>query len=154
MLGRAAQESHRRKFGDKAAKGVFLGYPDGSKVYKVILDDGKVVNARSVVFSENNSSKVADIPEDSPVEGETGLDAGSDDQDVDAEDDQDVDAEDDGGDDQQDDGSDKSADDNQGSAGSQDTLRRSGKSRRPPVEYWRPVSLVAHEAPVTYGQAV
>jgi len=138
------------KFGDKAAKGIFEGYPDGSKAYKVILDDGKVVKARSVVFSENNSSKVADVPEDSPVdevvEGETGLDAGSDDQDVDAEDD--------GGDDQQDDGSDKSADDNQGSAGSQDTLRRSGRSRRPPVEYWRPVSLVAHEAPMTYGQAV
>jgi len=33
------------KFGDKAAKGVFLGYPDGSKAYKVILDDGKVVKA-------------------------------------------------------------------------------------------------------------
>jgi len=135
-----------------------VGYPDGSKAYKVILDDGKVVKARSVVFSENNSSKVADDPEDSPVDevvkGETGLDAGSDDQDVDAEDDRDVDAEDDGGDDQQDDGWDKSADDNQGSAGSQDTLRRSGRSRRPPVEYWRPVSLVAHEAPMTYRQAV
>jgi len=91
---------------------------------------------------------------DEVVEGETGLDAGSDDQDVDAEDDQDVDAEDDGTDDQQDDGSDKSADDNQGSAGSQDTLRRCGRSRRPPVEYWRPVSLVTHEAPMTFGQAV
>jgi len=33
------------KFGDKAAKGVFLGYPDGSKAYKVILDDRKVVKA-------------------------------------------------------------------------------------------------------------
>jgi len=146
------------KFGDKAAKGIFVGYPDGSTAYKVILDDGKVVKARSVVFSENNSSKVVDVPEDSPVDevvkGETGLDAGSDDQDVDAEDDQDVDAEDDGGDDHQDDGSDKSADANQGSAGSQDTLRRSGRSRRPPVEYWRSVSLVAHEAPMTYGQAV
>ena len=87
------------------------------------------------------------------MEGETDLDAGSSDQDVDAEDDQDVDAEDDGKDDQQDDGSDKLANDNQGSAGSQDTLRRSGRSRRPPVEYWRPVSLVAHEAPMTYGQA-
>jgi len=142
------------KFGDKASKGIFVGYPDGSKAYKVILDDGKVVKARSVVFSENNSSKVVDVPQDSPEEGETGLDACSNDQDVDAEDDQEVDAEDDGGDDQQDDGSDKSADDNQGSAGSQDTLRRSGRSRRPPVEYWRPVSLVAHEAPMTYGQAV
>jgi len=88
------------KFGDKAAKGIFVGYPNGSKAYKVILDDGKVVKERSVVLSENNSSKVADVPEDSPVdevvEGQTGLNAGSDDQDVDAEDDQDVDAEDDG----------------------------------------------------------
>jgi len=196
------------KFGDKVAKGVFLGYPDGSKAYKVILDDGKVVKARSVVFSENNSSKVAEVPEDSPVdevaEDETGLDAGSDDQVVDAEDD--------GGDDQHDDIavfpiladeievktgsqstahwsndfirlngwlrnsfeqlitpldidgigqnwedsniSDKSADENQGSAGSQDTLRRSGRARWPPVEYWRPVSLVAHEALMTYRQAV
>jgi len=138
------------KFGDMAAKGIFVGYPDGSKAYKVILDNGKVVKARSVVFSEKNSSTVANVPEDSPVdevvEGETGLDAGSDDQNVDAEDD--------GEDDLQDDGSDKSADDNQGSAGSQDTLRRSGRSRRPPVEYWRPVSLNAHEAPMTYGQAV
>jgi len=74
------------------------------------------------------------------------LDAGSDDKSVDAEDD--------GGDDQHDDGSDASANDNQGSTGSQDTLRRSGRSWRPPVEYWRPVSLVAHEAPKTYGQAV
>jgi len=146
------------KFGDKATKCIFVGYPDGSKAYKVMLDDGKVVKARSVVFSENISSKAADVPEDSPVdevvEGETGLDAGSDDQDVDAEEDQDVDAEDDGEDNQQDDCSDKSADDNQGSAGSQDTLRWSSRSRRPPVEYWRPVSLVAHEAPTTYGQAV
>jgi len=138
------------KFGDIEAKGVFLGYLDGSKAYKIILDDGKVVKARSVVFSENNSRKVADVPEASPldevVEDETGLDAGSDAQDVDAEDD--------GGDDQHDDISDNSADDNQGSDGSQDTLRRSGRARRPPVEYWRPVSLVAHEAPMTYGQAV
>jgi len=118
------------KFGDKAAKGVFLGYPDGSEAYKVILDDGKVVKARSVVFSENNSSKVAEVPKDSPldevVEDETRLDAGSDDQDVDAEDD--------GGDEQHDDISDKSADENQGCAGSQDTLRRCGRARRPPVE--------------------
>jgi len=56
------------KFGDKAAKGIFVGYPDGSKAYKVILDDGKVVKARSVVFSGKTSSKVADVPEDSPVE--------------------------------------------------------------------------------------
>ena len=114
------------KFGDKAAKGIFVGYPDGSKAYKVILDNGKVVKARSVVFSEKNSSTVANVPEDSPVdevvEGETGLDAGSDDQDVDAEDD--------GGDDQQDDGSDKSADDNQGSAGSQLKTRCVGAADR------------------------
>jgi len=32
-------------FGDKAAKGVFLGYHDGSNAYKFILDDGKVVKA-------------------------------------------------------------------------------------------------------------
>jgi len=138
------------KFGDKAAKGIFVGYPDGSKAYKVILDDGKVVKARSVVFSQNTSSKVADVPLNSPVEdgveGETGLDAGSDDQDVDAEDD--------GEDDQHDDGTARSADDNQGTTGSQDTFRRSGRSRRPPVEYWRPVSLVDHEASMTYGQAV
>jgi len=36
------------KFGDKAAKGVFLCYPEGSRTYKVIIDDGKVVKARSV----------------------------------------------------------------------------------------------------------
>jgi len=145
-------------FADKAAKGIFVGYPGGSKAYKVILDDGKVVKARSVFFSENNSSKVADVLEDSPVdevvEGETGCDSGNADQDVDAEDDQDVEDEDHGGDNQHDDGSDKSADDNQGSAGSQDTLRRSGRLRRPPVKYWRPVSLVAHEAPMTYGKVV
>jgi len=146
------------KLADKAAKGIFVGYPGGSKAYEVILDDGKVFEARSVFFSENNSSKVADVLEDSPVdevvEGETGYDAGSADQDVNAEDDQDVEDEDDGGDNQHDDGSDKSADDNQGSAGSQDTLRRSGRLRRPPVKYWRPVGLVAHEAPMTYGKLV
>jgi len=65
-----------------------------------------------------------------------------------------VDADNDDKDDKQDDGSEKSADDNQICDGSQDTLRRSGRARRPPVEYRRPVSLFAHEAPTTYVQAV
>jgi len=98
------------KFGDKAAKGVFLGYPDGSKAYKVLLDDGKVVNARSVVFAETNVSEVAEVaeelPEDEVVEVETGLRSASDGEDVDADNDD--------KDGKQDDGSDKSADDNQG----------------------------------------
>jgi len=138
------------KFGDKAAKGVFLGYPDGSQAYKVILDDGKVVKARSVVFAETDETEVAEVAEQLPgdevVVVETGLRSASDGEDVDADKDD--------KDDKQDDGSDKSADDNQGSGCSQDTLRRSGRARRPPVEYWRPVSLVAHEAPTTYVQAV
>jgi len=50
--------------------------------------------------------------------------------------------------------SNKFADDNQVFGGSQDTLHRSGNARRPRVEYCRPVSLVAHEAPTTYLQAV
>jgi len=137
-------------FGDKAAKGVFLGYPDGSNAYKVILDDGKVVKARSVVFAETDETEVAEVaeklPGDEVVEVETGLRSASDGEDVDADKDD--------KDDKQDDGSDKSADDNQGSSSSQDTLRRSGRARRPPAEYWRPVSLVAHEAPTTYVQAV
>jgi len=137
-------------FGDKAAKGVFLGYPDGSKAYKVILDDGKVVKARSVVFADTNVSQVAEVAEELPgdenVGVETGLRSASDGEDVNA-DNEDRDY-------KQDDGSDKSADDNQGCGGSQDTLRRSGRARRPPVEYWRPVSLVAHEAPTTYVQAI
>jgi len=138
------------KFGDKAAKGVCLGYFDGSKAYKVILDDGKVFKARSVVFAETNVREVAEVaeelPEDEVVEVETGLRSASDGEDVDADNDD--------KDEKQDDGSDKSGDDNHGSCGSQDTLRRSGRARRPPVEYWRPVSLVAHEAPTTYVQAV
>jgi len=118
--------------------------------YKVILDDGKVVKARSVVFAEKNVSEVAEVaeelPEDEVVEVETGLRSASDGEDSDADnDDKDY---------KQDDGSDKSTDDNQGIGGSQDTLRRSGRARRPPVDYWRPVSLVAHEAPTTYVQAV
>jgi len=138
------------KFGDKAAKGVFLGYPDGSKAFRVILVDGKVVKARSVVFAETNVSEVAEVAEelsgDEVDEVETGLRSASDGEDVNADnDDKDY---------KQDDESDKSADDNQGSGGSQDSLRRSGRARRPPVEYWRPVSLVAHEAPMTYVQAV
>jgi len=71
-----------------------------------------------------------------------------------ASDGEDVDADNDDKNDKQDDGSDKSADDNQGCCGSQDTLRRSGRARGPPVKYWHPVSLVAHEAPMTYVQAV
>jgi len=138
------------KFGDKAAKGVFLGYPDGSKAYKHILDDGKVLKARSVVFAETNVSEVAEVAEELPgdenVEVETGLRSTSDGEDVDADNDD--------KDDKQDDGSDKSADDNRGCGGFQDTLRRSGRARRPPVEYWRPGSLVAHEAPTTYVRAV
>jgi len=83
---------------------------------------------------------------DEVVEGETGLCSASDGEAVDAEDDD--------KDDQQKYGSDKSPDDNQGSGGSEDTLRRSGIARRPPVEYWRPVILVAHKAPMTYVQSV
>jgi len=118
------------KFGDKAAKGVFLGYPDGGKAYKVILDDGKVVKARSVVFAETNVSEVAGVAEelhkDEVVEVETGSRSASDGEDVDADNDD--------KDDKQDDGSYKSSDNNQGGGGSQDTLRRSGRARRPPVE--------------------
>jgi len=102
------------------------------------------------VFAETNVSEVAEfaeeLPEDEVVHVETGLRSTSDGEDENADNDD--------KDDEQDDGSDKSADDNQGSGGSQDTLRRSGRARRPPVEYWRPVSLVAHEAPTTYVQAV
>jgi len=65
------------KIGDKAAKGVFLGFADGSKASKVILDDGKVVKARSVVFAETNVSEVAEVAEELPgdenVEFETVL---------------------------------------------------------------------------------
>jgi len=119
------------KFGDKAAKGFFLGYPDGSKANESILDDGKVVKARSVVFAETNVSKFAEVAEELPgdevVEVETGSRSASNGEDVDADNDD--------KDDKQDDGSNKSADDNQGSGGSQDALRRSGRARRPPVEY-------------------
>jgi len=136
-------------FGDKAAKGVFLGYPDGRKAYKVILDNGKVVKARSVVFAETNVSDVEEVaekfPGDEVVEGETGV--------LSASEGEAVDADGDDKNDKQDDGSDTSADDNQGCGCSQDTLRRSGRARRPPVEYWRPVGMVAHEAPMTYVQA-
>jgi len=136
-------------FGDRAAKGVLLGDPGGSKAYKVIRDDGKVAKARRVVFAKTNVREVAEdveeLPGDENVEVETGLRFASDGEDVDAENDE--------KDDKQDDGSDRSADDNQGCGGSQDTLRRSGRARRPPVEYWRPVSLVAHEAPTAYAQA-
>jgi len=138
------------KFGDKAAKGVLLGYPDGSKAYKVILDDGKVVKAGSVVFAETNVSDVAEVAEepyeDEVVEVETGLRSASDGEDEDADNDD--------KEDKQHDGSDKSADDNEVSGGSDDTLRWRGRARRPPVEYCRPVSMVAHEAPTTYVQAV
>ena len=102
------------------------------------------------MFAETNVSKVAEVaeefPEDEVVEVETGVRSASDGEDVDADNDD--------KDDKQDDGSDKSADDNQGCGGSQDTLRRSGRARRPPVEYWRPVSLVAHKAPTTYLQSI
>jgi len=53
-------------FGEKAAKAVFLGYPDGSKAYKFIFDDGKVVKTRSVVFAETNVSEVAEVAEELP----------------------------------------------------------------------------------------
>jgi len=102
------------------------------------------------VFVETNVSEVAEVAEelsgDEVVEVETGLRSESDGEAVDVDDDD--------KDDKQDDGSGKSADNNQRCGGSQDTLRRSGRARRPPVEYWRPGSLVAHEAPMTYVQAV
>jgi len=81
------------------------------------------------VFAETNVSEVAEVaeelPEDEVVEIETGLRSASDGEDVDADNDD--------KDDKQDDGSDKSTDDNKESGGSQDTLRRSGRARRPPV---------------------
>jgi len=88
------------KFGDKAAKGVFLGYPAGSKAYKVMLDDGKVVKARSVVFAETNVSEAAEVAEDlsgdENVGVETGLRLASDGEDVDADNDDKDDKQDDG----------------------------------------------------------
>jgi len=138
------------KFRDKEVKGVFLGYPNGSKAYEVILDDGKVVEAGSVVFVESKVSEVLEVAEELPgqefVEGETGFCFASDSEAVDA------DSAD--KDDKKDNGSEKSADGNEGCGGSKDTLRRIGRARRPPVEYWRPVSLIAHEAPMTYVPAV
>ena len=93
--------------GNKAAKGVCLGYPDDSKAYTVILDDGKAVKARSVVFAETKVREVAEVadefPGDEVVEGETGLRSASDREAPDAEDDDKYD--------KQDDGSDKSAGD-------------------------------------------
>jgi len=96
------------KFGDKAAKGVFLGYPDGSKAYKVIRDDGKVFKARSVVFAKTNVSEVAEVAEELPGDENVGVETGL----RSASDGEDVDADNDDKDDKQDDGSDKSADDN------------------------------------------
>ena len=137
-------------FVDKAAKGVVLGYLDGSKAYTAIVDDGKVGKARSVVFAETNVSETAEVAEELPgdevVDVETGLRSASDGEAVDA-DNEDKNE-------NQDDGSDKSADDNEGCGGSQHTLRRSGRARRPPVEYWRPVSLFSHKALMTYVQAI
>ena len=79
------------KFGDTAAKGVFSSYPDGSWAYKYILDNGKVGNARSVLFAETNVSEVANVaeelPEDEVVKVETGLRSASDGEDVDADND-------------------------------------------------------------------
>jgi len=51
---------------DKAEKGVFLGSPDGSRVYKVMLDNGKVFKARSVVLFQNSTCAVAEVSENSP----------------------------------------------------------------------------------------
>jgi len=102
------------------------------------------------VFAETNVSEVAEVAEELPgdekVVVETGLRSASDGEDVDADNDD--------KDDKQNDGSNKSVDDNQRCGSSQDTLRRSGRPRRPRVEYWRPVSLVAHEASTTHVQAV
>jgi len=89
-------------FGDKAAKGVFLGYLEGSRTYNVILDDGKVYKARSVVFAETKVSEVAKVAEkfvgDEVFEGETGLRSASDGEAVDADDDDRDDKKDDGSD--------------------------------------------------------
>jgi len=101
------------------------------------------------VFAETKVSEVAEVagvfPGDEVVDSEMGLRAASDGEAVDADD---VDK-----DDKQDDGPDQSADDSQVCGGSQDTLRRSGRARRPPVESWCPVGLIAYKAPMSYVQA-
>ena len=47
-------DSHRRKLDPKAYKAVFVGYPTGTKGYKVFnIASGKFFRARSVLFSES-----------------------------------------------------------------------------------------------------
>jgi len=60
-------ESHSDgTLGDKAEKDVFFGSPDCSKVYKLMLDNGKVVTARIVVISQNSTCAVAEVSDNSP----------------------------------------------------------------------------------------
>jgi len=75
-------KSHiRDKPGDKASYGVLLGYPDNRKMYKVMMASGRVFKARRIVFSEKNTSDVAETSDVSPgdfvVEHGTIVDAGS-----------------------------------------------------------------------------
>ena len=114
------------------------------------LDDGKIVEARSVVCAKTNASEPAEVAEDFPadevVEKEWGWHFSSDGEAKDA---------DDGDkDDQRGQKSEETADDIQRCGGSEDTLRRRDGARRAPVECWRPGNLIAQEAFMKYVQAV
>lgn len=131
------------KLGDKAVKGVFVGYCDNTKGYKVILSDSQMpTSARSVVFQESNSADTAEVPDEDgedqkPVGVDDVLDEHQEDEEA-AEQPQDI---------------------LEAEAGSGETLdvapRRSGRVRQAPVEFWRGVGLIAQEdVPLSFNQAI
>lgn len=68
----------RNKLGDTSEPGRFIGYPSGTKGYKILLDNGKVVISRDVVFVEtggSTSSKAAEPDVIDEVDGQEAEDA-------------------------------------------------------------------------------
>ena len=49
-------DEYRKKLDSRSAKGIFLGYEPASKAYRILLDTGKMVISRDVIFDESTST--------------------------------------------------------------------------------------------------
>jgi hypothetical protein len=56
----------RTKLGDKAERGVMVGYPASSKGYRILLNDGRIEVSRDIIFDEGfimgPSATITDTP--------------------------------------------------------------------------------------------
>ncbi len=52
----------RNKLEDTSEPGCFIGYPAGTKGYKILLDNGRVISSRDVTFTETGNKTANQTP--------------------------------------------------------------------------------------------